>query len=61
MTYKGNLPYNADMRLSELMLNVVASKGSKSVAFDPIKLADGVVSTSLSLPPSDSSNSTLKS
>ena len=27
MTYKGNLPYNADMRLSELMLNVVASKG----------------------------------
>lgn len=53
MSYKGNLPYNEDMRLSELMLNMVASKGSKSVVFDPIKLADGVVSTPLLLNPKE--------
>ena len=51
MSYKGSVPYNKDMRLSELMVNMVASKGSKSVAFDPIKLADGVVSTPLLLVP----------
>ncbi len=34
------------MRLSELMVNITASKGSKSVDFDPIKIADGVVATS---------------
>jgi len=35
------------------MLNVVASKGAKSVAFDPIKLADGVVSTPLLVIPKE--------
>ena len=34
------------MRLSDLMVNITASKGSKSVDFDPIKIADGVVATS---------------
>lgn len=53
LSYKGNLPYNTDMRLSELELNIVASKGSKSVAFDPIKLADGVVSTPLLIMPKE--------
>ncbi len=53
MAYKGNLPYHKDMRLSELMLNMVASKKAKSVVFDPIKLADGVVSTPLLVMPGD--------
>lgn len=45
MSYKGVVPYSEVMRLSELQVKMVASKGSKSVNFDPIKLADGVVST----------------
>ena len=53
MSYKGTVPYNEDMRLSELMVNMIASKGSKSVAFDPIKLADGVVSTPLLIVPGE--------
>ncbi len=53
MTYKGNLPYQEDMRVSELVLNLVASKGAKSVVFDPIKLADGVVSTPLLVLPKE--------
>ena len=53
MSYKGNVPYKDEMRLSELMINVVASKGAKSVVFDPIKLADGVVSTPLLLMPQE--------
>jgi len=53
MSYKGNLPYKEDMRLSELYLNMTASKGAKSVSFDPVKLADGVVSTPLLLMPKE--------
>ncbi|MGM0621334.1 MAG: tetratricopeptide repeat protein [Bacteroidota bacterium] len=34
------------MRKSELYVNITASKGSKSVDFDPIKIADGVIATS---------------
>ena len=34
------------MRTSELLLNVTAAKGSKTLDFDPIKLADGVIATS---------------
>jgi tetratricopeptide (TPR) repeat protein len=44
--YKDALPYAEAMRLSTLELRITASKGSKSVDFAPIKLADGVVSTS---------------
>lgn len=45
MSFKGVVPYTVDMRLSELQIKLVASKGSKTLTFDPIKLADGVVST----------------
>jgi len=45
MVYKGVIPYTDGMRLSELQIQIEASQGSKKVTFDPIKLADGVVST----------------
>lgn len=45
MVYKGVVPYTKGMRLSELQMRMEASQGSKKVVFDPIKLADGVVST----------------
>ncbi len=53
MSYKGSLPYENGMKLSELVVNLVASKGSKSVAFEPIKLADGVIATPLLVMPKE--------
>lgn len=44
-SYSDDIAFNDDMRKSELILRVTASKGSKSVDFDPIKLADGVIAT----------------
>ncbi|MBP7506770.1 MAG: hypothetical protein KA807_03025 [Prolixibacteraceae bacterium] len=43
---KGAIPYEAAMRMSELQVKIAASQGLKSLDFDPIKLADGVISTS---------------
>ncbi|MBT3242792.1 MAG: lipoprotein [Bacteroidetes bacterium] len=45
LTYKGSIPYTDAMRLSELQVKLEASQGSKAVVFDPIKVAEGVVST----------------
>jgi tetratricopeptide (TPR) repeat protein len=45
-TYNSSIPYKDAMRVSELMLKVHAVRGSKSLDFDAVKLADGVVSTS---------------
>ena len=45
VSYSGVVPYNEAMRVSELQMVMKASKGSKSVAFDPIKVADGVIAT----------------
>ena len=44
-SYKDVVPYTTDMRKSELILRMTASKGAKSVDFEPIKLADGIVAT----------------
>lgn len=46
VTYQGEIPYEYTMRKSELILKVRATKGSKTLDFDPIKLANGVISTS---------------
>ena len=43
--YKGQIPYTQEMRMSDLEMRITASKGKKSVDFDPIKLAPGVVAT----------------
>lgn len=46
VNYKDMVAYNKKMAKSELYLNITASKGSKTVDFDPIKIADGVLATS---------------
>jgi tetratricopeptide (TPR) repeat protein len=45
-TYTNSIPYKDAMKISELVLRVKAVRGTKSVDFDPIKLADGVIATS---------------
>ena len=45
-TYTSTIPYKDAMKVSELMLQVKAKRGTKSVDFDPVKLADGVIATS---------------
>lgn len=45
-TYTGSVPYNEDMKVSELMLRISAERGAKSLDFEPVKLADGVIATS---------------
>jgi tetratricopeptide (TPR) repeat protein len=45
-TYTAAVPYKEAMKVSELMLRVKAVRGSKSLDFDPVKLADGVIATS---------------
>ncbi|WP_423129290.1 tetratricopeptide repeat protein [Gaoshiqia sp. Z1-71] len=44
--YKDAVDYTDNMRLSDLELRITASKGVKSLDFEPIKLADGVIATS---------------
>ena len=45
-TYTSSMPYKDAMHLSELILQVKATRGTKSLDFDPVKLADGVIATS---------------
>lgn len=45
ISYTGQMPYEDAMRISDLVVKVQASKGAKSVDFDPIKIADGIVAT----------------
>ena len=46
VSYKDGVAYDEAMSKSELFVNITASKGSKSVVFNPIKIADGVIATS---------------
>jgi len=43
--YEGSVPYTGDMRQSELVVKAEASIKSKKVTFDPVRIADGVIST----------------
>lgn len=45
VTYVGQLPYEDAMRISELIVKVRAAKGTTSIDFDPVKVADGIVAT----------------
>lgn len=45
VSYTGQLPYEDAMRISDLVVKVQASKGLKSVDFDPVKIAEGIVAT----------------
>ncbi|MFZ2285362.1 MAG: hypothetical protein WAV93_00075 [Bacteroidales bacterium] len=46
INWSGDVNYIPQMKVSEFMLRVEATKKDKSLAFDPIKLADGVIATS---------------
>jgi Flp pilus assembly protein TadD len=46
VSYKDGVAYDKTMSKSELYMNLVASKGSKSVTFEPVKIASGVIATS---------------
>jgi tetratricopeptide (TPR) repeat protein len=45
-TYTSAVPYKDAMKMSELVLRTTASVKDKSLDFDPVKLADGVIATS---------------
>src|ERR1035437_7923915 len=45
-TYTGTIPYKDAMKISQLVLKIKAVRGKKSIDFDPVKLADGVIATS---------------
>ncbi|MFW5756881.1 MAG: tetratricopeptide repeat protein, partial [Tangfeifania sp.] len=45
-SYSDAIGFNEAMRKSELYMDITASKGAKKVDFNPIKIADGVISTS---------------
>jgi hypothetical protein len=45
-TYTSTIPYKEDMKVSELVLRAKATRGTQSLDFDPVKLADGVIATS---------------
>ncbi len=45
-TYTSSIPYQDAMKMSELVLRATAALGSKTLDFEPIKLADGVIATS---------------
>ena len=46
LNWSGDVAYKPEMKVSEFMLRIEASKKGKTLAFDPIKLADGVIATS---------------
>lgn len=46
-TYSDKVAYKPEMKDSELMLNILGKQGNKEKAFDPFKLADGVITTPL--------------
>ena len=46
VSYKGSIPYDATLRKSQLLLKIQASKGTKTLDFDPVKIGQGVIATS---------------
>jgi len=46
VNYTNSVAYNENMRVSDLVVRIKATKGSKSVDFEPYKIAEGVISTS---------------
>lgn len=46
VNWSGEVAYKPEMKVSEFMLRFEASRKGKMLAFDPVKLADGVIATS---------------
>jgi tetratricopeptide (TPR) repeat protein len=57
-SYTATIPYKEGMKVSELMLRAKAVRGTKSLDFAPVKLADGVIITSTLVEKEDKSIST---
>jgi tetratricopeptide (TPR) repeat protein len=45
-TYTSTIPYKDAMKMSQLVLRIKADRGKKTLDFEPVKLADGVIATS---------------
>ncbi|MCU4176374.1 tetratricopeptide repeat protein [Carboxylicivirga sp. N1Y90] len=45
-TYNNSVEYNENMRVSDLVVRIKATKGSNTSEFDDFKIADGVIATS---------------
>ncbi len=45
-TYTGSVPYNENMKVSDLVVRIKAIKAGESLDFDDVKIADGVIATS---------------
>ncbi len=45
-TYTSTIPYKDAMKMSELVLRLKAVRGKKTLDFDKVKIADGVIATS---------------
>jgi Flp pilus assembly protein TadD len=46
-SYSDRVAFTPEMETSEVMLNILGKQGNKEKAFDPYKLADGVITTPL--------------
>ncbi len=46
VNYTNSVAYNENMRVSDLVVRIRASKGTASLDFEPVKIAEGVISTS---------------
>ncbi|MGQ1788212.1 tetratricopeptide repeat protein [Saccharicrinis sp. GN24d3] len=44
-TYTGSVPYNENMKVSDLVVRIKATKGGQSMDFDDVKIAEGVIAT----------------
>jgi Flp pilus assembly protein TadD len=44
-TYEGSVDYNENMRVSDLVVRVTATRGENTIDFEPVKIAEGVIST----------------
>ncbi|MGQ1889063.1 TPR end-of-group domain-containing protein [Thermophagus sp. OGC60D27] len=45
-TYEGSVDYNENMRVSDLVVRITATKGETTLDFEPVKIAEGVIATS---------------
>ncbi|PWD99271.1 tetratricopeptide repeat protein [Marinilabilia rubra] len=44
-TYEGTVDYNENMRVSDLVVRMTATRGETTLDFEPVKIAEGVIST----------------
>lgn len=45
-SYEGSVEYDDAMRVSDLEVRITATRGDNSIDFEPVKIAEGVISTS---------------